>query len=95
MSLTKSLDGASCLTPMRIPLWVCGLAWPSQTLRVQVLNNHILTPNPKYLIFGYMDPLGNYGSPKNALACSRSFWGCMVAAVSFASKSVDFGGGDG
>ena len=39
------------------------------TLRVQVPNNHILTetlsdkyyyPNPKYLIIGYMDPLGNY-----------------------------------
>ena len=38
-----------------------------QTLRVQVPNNHILTlnlyynyyyPNPKYLIIGYMDPLG-------------------------------------
>ena len=37
------------------------------TLRVQVLNIHILTqnlyydyyyPNPKYLIIGYMDPLG-------------------------------------
>ena len=36
-------------------------------LRVQVPNNHILTPNlyynyyypnPKYLIIGYMDPLG-------------------------------------
>ena len=40
----------------------------SQALRVQVLNNHILTqnpyynyyyPNPKYLIIGYMDSLGN------------------------------------
>ena len=40
----------------------------SRTLRVQVPNNHILTqnlyynyyyPNPKYLIIGYMDPLGN------------------------------------
>ena len=39
-----------------------------KTLRVQVLNNHILTqnlhynyyyPKPKYLIIGYMDPLGN------------------------------------
>ena len=38
------------------------------TLRVQVPNNHILTqnlyynyyyPNPKYLILGYMDPLGH------------------------------------
>ena len=38
------------------------------TLRVQVPNNHVLTqnlyynsyyPNPKYLIIGYMDPLGN------------------------------------
>ena len=38
------------------------------TLRVQVPNNHILTqnlyqnyyyPNPKYLIIGYMDPLGH------------------------------------
>ena len=37
------------------------------SLRVQVPNNHILTqnlyynyyyPNPKYLIIGYMDPLG-------------------------------------
>ena len=37
------------------------------TLRVQVPNNHVLTqnqyynpyyPNPKYLIVGYMDPLG-------------------------------------
>ena len=39
----------------------------SHTPRVQVPNNHILTqnlyynyyyPNPKYLIIGYMDPLG-------------------------------------
>ena len=39
----------------------------SITLRVQVPNNHILTqdpyynyyyPKPKYLIIGYMDPLG-------------------------------------
>ena len=39
-----------------------------RTLRVQVPNNHILTQNlyynyyysnPKYLIIGYMDPLGN------------------------------------
>ena len=39
-----------------------------ETLRVQVPNNHILTqsqhynqyyPKPKYLIIGYMDPLGN------------------------------------
>ena len=39
-----------------------------RTLRVQVPNNHILTqnlyynyyyPKPKYLIIGYMDPLGN------------------------------------
>ena len=38
-------------------------------LRVQVLNNHILTqnlyykyycPKPKYLIIGYLDPLGSY-----------------------------------
>ena len=38
-------------------------------LRVQVPNNHILTqnlyyhyyyPNPKYLIIGYMDPLGSF-----------------------------------
>ena len=38
------------------------------TLRVQGPNNHILTPNlyysyyypkPKYLIIGYMDPLGS------------------------------------
>ena len=41
---------------------------PHLTLRVQVPNNHILTqnlyynyyyPNPKYLLIGYMDPLGN------------------------------------
>ena len=40
------------------------------TLRVQVPNNHICTQNlyynsyyvkPKYLIIGYMDPLGNVG----------------------------------
>ena len=39
-----------------------------KTLRVQVPNNHILTqnlyyehyyPNPKHLIIGYLDPLGN------------------------------------
>ena len=39
-------------------------------LRVQVPNNHILTqnqyynyyyPKPKYLIIGYMDPLGSIG----------------------------------
>ena len=48
------------------------LAWGTKlldvTLRVQVPNNHILTqnqyynyyyPKPKYLIIGYMDPLGN------------------------------------
>ena len=49
-------------------------------LRVQVPNNHILTqnqyynsyyPNPKYLIIGYMDPLGNFegstqGAPKGS-----------------------------
>ena len=38
-----------------------------QTLRVQVPNNHVLTqnlyynyyyPKPKYLIIGYLDPLG-------------------------------------
>ena len=44
------------------------------TLRVQVPNNHILTqnlyynyyyPKPKYLIIGYMDPLGrNRRDPK-------------------------------
>ena len=42
-------------------------ATASVTLRVQVLNNHMLTqnqfynyfyPKPKYLIIGYMDPLG-------------------------------------
>ena len=42
-------------------------ATASVTLRVQVLNNHILTqnqyynyyyPKPKYPIIGYMDPLG-------------------------------------
>ena len=41
-------------------------------LRVQVPNNHILTqnlyynyyyPNPKYLIIGYMDPLGSTPIP--------------------------------
>ena len=41
------------------------------TLRVQVLNNQILTqnlhynyyyPNPKYLIIGYLDPLGEHAS---------------------------------
>ena len=41
------------------------------TLRVQVPNNHILTqnlyykyyyPKPKYLIIGYMDPLGYEGN---------------------------------
>ena len=46
-------------------------------LRVQVLNNHILTqnqysnyyyPKPKYLIIGYMDPLGSYVSPSLAWA---------------------------
>ena len=40
----------------------------NETLRVLVPNNHILTqnlyynyyyPNPKYLIIGYMDPLGS------------------------------------
>ena len=44
-------------------LWSCFL-W---SLRVQVPNNHILTqnlyynyyyPKPKYLIIGYLDPLG-------------------------------------
>ena len=44
-----------------------GLAGGCESLRVQVPNNHILTqnlyhnyyyPNPKYLIIGYMDPLG-------------------------------------
>ena len=43
------------------------LAWLVFSLRVQVPNNHILTqnlyyynysPKPKYLIIGYMDPLG-------------------------------------
>ena len=42
--------------------------YDARTQRVQVPNNHILTqdlyynhyyPNPKYLIIGYMDPLGN------------------------------------
>ena len=41
--------------------------WGSLSLRVQVPNNHILAqnlyyncyyPEPKYLIIGYMDPLG-------------------------------------
>ena len=47
---------------------VLGMVEPSKiTLRVQVPNNDILSqkvyqnhyyPNPKYLIIGYMDPLG-------------------------------------
>ena len=46
-----------------------------RSLRVQVPKNHILTqnlyyynyyPKPKYLIIGYMDPLG-IGSPKPAI----------------------------
>ena len=44
-------------------------ACESLPLRVQVLNNHILTQNlhykyyyqnPKYLIIGYLDPLGSF-----------------------------------
>ena len=43
--------------------------FPKQALKVQVPNNHILTqnlyynyyyPKPKYLIIGYMDPLGRF-----------------------------------
>ena len=48
--------------------WV-GPAADTLSLKVQVLNNHILTqnlyynyyyPKPKYLIIGYLDPLGCY-----------------------------------
>ena len=63
------------------------------TLRVQVPNNHILTqnhyynsyyPNPKYLIIGYMDPLGYVNSvPHSEISGSSSAKGQtkMVEAV--------------
>ena len=48
----------------------------ASALRVQVPNNHILTqnlyynyyyPKPKYLIIGYMDPLGRVGVLKSGV----------------------------
>ena len=58
----------------------CGLGFRvnPETLRVQILENHILAqnlyknddyPRPKYLIIGYMDPLGKYLESH----CSRCF----------------------
>ena len=62
-----------------------GVSVISITLRVQVPNNHIPTPNlyhnyyypkPKYPIIGYLDPLGNQGAKESnrvpaAAACQR------------------------
>ena len=57
------------------------------SLRVQVPNNHILAqnlyynydyPNPKYLIIGYMDPLGNklrFSSATDIARCTESCLG--------------------
>ena len=57
---------------LRDGISVCGVL----TLRVQVHTNHILTqnlyynfdsPNPKYLILGYMDPLGKAAASNSSL----------------------------
>ena len=63
------------------------------TLRVQVPNNHILTqnlyynyyyPKPKYLIIGYLDPLGYLGNSKFQVTghgtISGREHGCLLAA---------------
>ena len=66
-------------------------------LRVQVPNNHILIqnlyykyycPNPKYLIIGYMDPLGASGASGALLGlCFCEFWLGAVAAPCFTCVS--------
>ena len=52
---------------VRLGEWHCGGVSGFVALRVQVPNNHILTqnlyyhyyyPKPKYLVIGYLDPLG-------------------------------------
>ena len=68
-------------------LLVPGSKCINDTLRVQVPNNHILTPNlcynyyypnPKYLIIGYMDPLGYLFRSLKSIKKPRSLGYCCL-----------------
>ena len=81
------IQGMKGFHPFMVGILVCCIPGNYHTLRVQVPNNHILTqnlyynyyyPKPKYLIIGYLDPLGYTGFREASAFRVFSCWGSRL-----------------